>query len=420
MGTEGESPRHVLEYSIGTKRLAQIHFGFCILFTVCVALMIAGAFFGATPEIRSSLARSAAGFGALLSIHYFLYYRVVRPRANTRFHVYGDRIEIEREKKRSVARYDEIAKLYGRVYPSLGGDFGFVLKSGAIQGFSATLPGGERILEAIGESIPARKAELAELRANLIVCHHGYARIIEYFRGGRAFFTALHLFLIPFAFTAYMVGRQGKVLVIAAPASFFVETALGIFLAVFTLAVFFGYALNQLIDRPTLDLLAENPDARARNLIRERRILRDAAPVYLFALSALLGLYNRFDLNTLSRTETSVEVPHLGLAAGQTLWIDERANCVECAHGLREGELVVFLTKGSPTLGRLVGLPGASIDFSGTTSADRAPASDRVTIPAGKVAIRSNPNGDLLQIVDLADIRGRADEDIGRFFRSHD
>lgn len=417
MGSDPESPGQVLEYSIGTKRLALAHFGFCLFFTVCVGLMFAGAIYGATPEIRVSFGRSATLFTVLLVVHYFLYYKLVRPRANTRFHLFSDRIEIERGKERSVASFAEIAKLYGRVYPSLGGDFGLVLKSGAIYGFSATLPGAEKIIEAIGDFLPARKGELAELRANLIVCQHGYSRIIEYFRGSRAFFTTIHLFLIPFLFTAYMVGRQGKVLAIFEPVPFFVETAFGIFLAVVTLAVFFAYGLNRVIDRPTLDRLAENPADRARNLFRERRIFRDAIPVYLFALSAVLGFYNRYDLNTLSRTETSADVPHLGLAAGTTLWIDGRANCVDCAHGLREGELVVFEQKGSPTLGKIVGLPGAAVDFSAGGDPGRSPASDRVTVPAGKVAVRSNPEGDLLQLVDFADLRGRADESLRRFLR---
>jgi hypothetical protein len=166
--------------------------------------------------------------------------------------------------------------------------------------------------------------------------------------------------------------------------------------------------------------MIEDPVEDSRDLKHERAIFADALPVYLFLLFSLMSLYNRFDLNTLSRTEVPTDIPHLGYHAGQTLWIDGRANCLNCRHSLQEGDAVIFIREKVAVLGRLVALPGSPVPAPGGENPLRTPASELPIVPFGKAVLRSNPDGNLDQLVDLKDIRGRVSDSAETFFHAND
>ena len=155
-----------------------------------------------------------------------------------------------------------------------------------------------------------------------------------------------------------------------------------------------------------------------RDLERERRIFRDALPVYLFALFTVLGLYNRYDLNALSSTKTMKSIPQLGYQAGQTLWIDGRANCFRCRSSVHKGDVVLFSRDGALFLGKLVATPGEIAEVTARSVPGRAPASNTLTVPSGKIAVRSNPEGDLVELIDTGELRGRVLESLGAYLRT--
>ncbi len=406
------------------KGFAWLHLALCIFLGGAFLFTIFSAIFDSTPELRTQFGSMALMIGFLFGFNLCAFYWILLPKATSRFLVFDDRLEIHRGDRVTVAAYSDIAKVFGRVFPFGGGSYGFVMKTGKIHAFTSGLRGSEKLLDAVSDFDPALKSSFTELRTNLIVCAHGYERFYEYFSGNRAFFTFVHLGLVPFLFAAFMVGRQASIMTIAHPKLFFFEAAFGIYLCVLTLAVTFSVALNWIIDLPTLERMLEKPGDGSRDLERERSIFADALPVYLFMLLSLMSLYNRFDLNTLSRTEAPTDIPHLGYHAGQTLWIDGRANCLVCRHSLREGDTVVFIREKSGVLGKLVALPGSPIPPPANENPLRTPASypalNPALVPAGKLVIRSNPEGNLDQLVDLKDVRGRVNESVETFFRAND
>jgi hypothetical protein len=401
--TEIEKPRHILEYSSSVKRLALAQFGFAVFFAILVICMAIGAVSASEPEVRTALARALPAGILLLIFQLVVYFKFVRPTAISKIFVYEDRIEDHRGSHVAIARFADIVKMYGRVIPVFGGSFGFAIKTGEIFSFTAKLENAELLLDAIVAENPTRRSALAELRADLLTFRRGNDRIYAYCTGVRGLATLATLVVVPLAFSAYLVDRQGKMMSIAHPTAFFLQTAFGIGLAVFILTVFFGVAFNSLNSE-------ESPTK-----------MSDALPVYLFALFVILGTFNRFDLNTLGRTETTAEVPHLGLLAGETLWIDGRANCIGCRHSLSEGDMVIFMRDGAAVLGKVVAMPGKIAEITHPAEG-RTPASapESITLPTGKIAVRSNPSGDLVQVVSVGDVLGRAVESLGDFFHAGD
>jgi hypothetical protein len=415
-----KSPRAILEYPQFVKGFAWLHLALCTFLGGAVLFTIYSAIFAGSPEIRAQFGSIALMIVFLFGFNLCAFYWILLPKAASRFLVFDDRLEIHRGTNVTVVPFTNIAKVFGRVFPFAGGSYGFVMKTGKIHAFSASLRGSEKLLDAVSEFDPALKSSFTELRTNLIVCAHGYDRFYEYFSGNRAFFTFIHLGLVPFLFSAYMVGRQSSMMTIAHPKLFFVEATFGIYLCVVTLAVTFSVALNWIIDLPTLERMIEDPVEDSRDLKHERAIFADALPVYLFLLFSLMSLYNRFDLNTLSRTEVPTDIPHLGYHAGQTLWIDGRANCLNCRHSLQEGDAVIFIREKVAVLGRLVALPGSPVPAPGGENPLRTPASELPIVPFGKAVLRSNPDGNLDQLVDLKDIRGRVSDSAETFFHAND
>jgi hypothetical protein len=400
--------------------LTWLHLALCLFLAVFFVYTIVTTITETNPDRVRSFGTAVMMLGALLGFNFYTFIRVLLPRTLSEFHLFDDRLEIHDRGRVVVAPFSDIAKVFGRVFPFIGGTYGFVMKSGQVFAFTASLERSERIIDALTAIEPNRKVGLAELRANLVVCGHSFARFSEYFRGTRGFVTFVHSILIPFVFSAYLVGRQAEMMEIHHPKPFFLGATFGIFLAVWTLAITFAITLNWMIDLPTLERLVDRPNEDRRDIERESEIFRDALPIYLFVLFSLLGVYNRFDLNTLSRTEVSADVPHLDLREGDRLWIDGRANCLQCRHALRQGDRILFNRDDSVVLGKLVALPGDPVPTVGGALGIRVPASDSPRVPPGKIVARSNPNGDLDQLVDLRDVRGRAEEDLAAVLRATD
>ncbi|MBS1961294.1 MAG: hypothetical protein JST04_03685 [Bdellovibrionales bacterium] len=426
--SEVEQPLHTLEYRRWFKSLTWFHMAFCTFFAGVFLYAVHGSVFAPTPEMRTGFLGSILMIGMLLGLHLVFFFKFFHPRATSKFHVYADRLEVETGKRRRIAPYSEILKVYGQVLPVIGGNFGFILKSGEVFGFTTGLRDGALILDALVAHSPERREGLAELRAALIVRDHATDRTGEFFRGGRGLFTCLNLFVVPVVFAAYLVGRQGHSFSVPDPRSLVGHTTYGISLAVYSLVFFFVVTLNGILDFPIQERLVEEfsrggrekPESRARNLEFEKSMLRDALPIYLFALATILGAYNRFDLNLLSVTQVTAEAPHLGLSPGQLLWIDERANRVGGPHSLHEGDKVIFQKSEVVYLGKLVGVPGAVAKLSEPGEPGRKPASSEVTVEPGKIAVRSNPEGDRTEIVDQTAVRGRAVENLRDFIYSRE
>lgn len=389
-----ETPRFILGYSTFFKFGARLHLALCVFFALISLVAISSAIFN-FPKSEAGMAGNALAATLVAVVHCVLYFKFTHPFASARYLVFTDRLELHRGTLISVAKFAEIKKMYGRVFPFVAGAFGFVLADGRSFHFGAAVKDSHRILEAISDFNPTRGAELDDLRKDLILLHRGYERFLRFLGKNRFVFGTIHLFIIPFAFSAYLVSRQAKLFTIADPLPYFVKTFFLIFLAIFVLASFISFTLNRWLDLPNA---APDPD-------REKRMFRDAIPIYFFAVFTILGAYQRSDLNALGRVEITTDFPHLGIEAGQEFWVDQRANCVACAHALYPGDIILFKSSEGMKIGKLVDLPPKA----------RAPAATPEF-----VIVRFDANGGTLKPVALKDIVGRTEKNLADFLHSAD
>jgi hypothetical protein len=100
-----------------------------------------------------------------------------------------------------------------------------------------------------------------------------------------------------------------------------------------------------------------------------------------------------------------LEAKAFKLVPGKTIVIDNRFNCVSCAHAVSEGDLLLF---GRGTIGQVLALPGEVIAQTRSTSLGRSIASETVMeVPEGHIALKTGADGKEVVLVRIGDLVGK-------------
>lgn len=145
--------------------------------------------------------------------------------------------------------------------------------------------------------------------------------------------------------------------------------------------------------------------SKLRDLVLEDRIIQRTKWLQLVTCAVLIAAVVKSDLNLFSVTKLRLESKAFKLIPGKTIVIDNRYNCVDCFHAVKEGDLLLF---GRGTIGQVLALPGEVIAQTRTTSLGRSIASETVMeVPSGHIALKTGADGKEVVLVRIGDLVGR-------------
>lgn len=144
---------------------------------------------------------------------------------------------------------------------------------------------------------------------------------------------------------------------------------------------------------------------KLRDLVLEDRIIQRGKWLQVVSCALLLTVVVKSDLNLFSVTKLRLEAKAFKLKPGKTMVIDNRFNCVSCAHPVSEGDLLLF---GRGTIGQVLALPGEVIAQTRNTSLGRSIASETVMeVPADHIALKTGADGKDVVLVRIVDLVGK-------------
>lgn len=175
--------------------------------------------------------------------------------------------------------------------------------------------------------------------------------------------------------------------------------------------------INRIVNKKIQTRLQQDPNNKLRDVELEGTAYHKVLPFCLLGLLSFYMAVYHFDLNTLTFSRPMVDVPHLQLHQAETVFVDNRFNCLRCNYSLKREDRIVFKKEnGQEFLGRLIGVPGEVVQINNKGTDGRYIAStEEIKIPEGKVAVRVNPDGSALTLVNVDQIRGRITTDLSHF-----
>jgi len=145
--------------------------------------------------------------------------------------------------------------------------------------------------------------------------------------------------------------------------------------------------------------------SKIRDLDFERSMVQKSKWVHVSVCGAVLACVLATDLNLYSVIRLSADAKAYKLEPGRTVVIDNRFNCVSCAHAVREGDVLVF---GKGVIGEVLAVPGEVIAQARPTTIGRSIASETVMeIPAGVIALKTGPKAQEVVLVPIGDLVGK-------------
>jgi hypothetical protein len=145
-------------------------------------------------------------------------------------------------------------------------------------------------------------------------------------------------------------------------------------------------------------------EIKIRDVSKEDFILQRSKFFQFITCATLMAFMIKMDLNLFSITKLKASIEQFNLRAGQTLVVDTRYNCVQCAHSIVEGDLILF---GKGSVAQILALPGEVIAQTQANSLGRSIASDTITtVPQGHVALKTG-KGQEMVIIKISDLIGK-------------
>lgn len=361
---------------------------------------------------------AAINSGIVWLFLYVEYVFLLNPLAMSKIQVFKDRLIIQRGKKETIVPFSEITQVKGSVRKSLGGWFSLVLRNGKSHRFTVVLERADYIIDAVIAFNPQLmdQAKYSVLRTNIILTDHGLARLYSFFGEDYRWITAIHLLFLPAGFAAFLNYEQGQLIIIKQPWPFYFMTLFYLYIPILILVAVVLTIVNSVIDRATQQRLNQFPENKLRDTTMESNVYRKVFPAYVLGLIGIFAVVHKFDLNTLSWTRARLEIPYMNIHTSELIWVDMRFNCLKCPYSLQRDDQVLLRKGGRTNFGKVVGIPGEVAQINAIDSNDRFLAStSETTIPEGKVAIRMKPDGSVVRLVNIEEIRGRITTDFSHF-----
>ena len=205
-----------------------------------------------------------------------------------------------------------------------------------------------------------------------------------------------------FLISAYFV--QSRAIEIHQQGLYFFRLFMFSLLVLLSTAFFYSIVVKKFIFDKKVEDQVSNFEDKVRDMEFEGIVLQRSKIFQLVTSCFVLALVVRLDVNLYSVSKVKEDLAIFNLKKGNTILVDNRFNCVNCRHSLRDGDIVIF---GRGVIGQLMAKEGETVGLISQDTQGRMIASENVQeVPAGHVAIRAGNGNDIVFI--------RIDELIGR------
>lgn len=351
------------------------------------------------------LTLSAYSYELIVSSIFFIgsflfYFLWLRSKLNHSVQVFSDHILIHNGKKKEELWYAEIDSACVVCWSI----FYVKMKNGLKYYFNSSLERVDYIWEGIHEARPdlITKSEFEEFRVKLVQYDHHQKRKEWFFK--HKMVDIFNWILLPVMFISLTYMFQSKQLEIHQQTLYFFRLFMFSMLVLLVTTFFYSIVLKKAIFDKKISSQLENAEGKVRDLEFEGVILQRSKLFQLITASFLLFTVVKFDVNLYSLSKVKEDLAHFELKKGHTIWVDNRYNCVGCAHSLKDGDLVVF---GRGTIGQLLAKEGEKVGQIAEDQQGRTIASENVhEVPAGHVAVKA-ANGKDIIFVRMSELVGR-------------
>jgi hypothetical protein len=278
------------------------------------------------------------------------------------------------------------------------------MRDGQTWWLSASIERIEYIWEGLAKACPEQMngfANFEEFRIKLVQYDHHEKRKEWFFRHRVLDFINWIVLPSVVMFIAFKV-QTSEVYIYSKPLYFFRLVMYALFTTITSAFVWSIIMKVFVFDKQVIENLKD--DIKIRDVTKEDFILQRSKFFQLITCAVLMAFMIKMDLNLFSITKLKASIEQFNLRAGQTLVVDTRYNCVECAHPVVEGDLILF---GKGSVAQILALPGEVIAQTQANSLGRSIASDTITtVPQGHVALKTG-KGQEMVIIKISDLIGK-------------
>lgn len=342
------------------------------------------------------------GFVSLAILLPGVYLWWLHPKLTRKVQVFDDRIKIVTKDLAWDLSFNDIEKIE-RPFSSF---IKIVMRDGHGWWFSAAIERPDYLWEGLMKARPeliGGKDKYESFRIELVKYDHHEKRK-EWFLRHRLIDVFYWLALPAFALiVGYFV--QSNEVIIHSKAFYFFRLLMYSLFALIICAFAWSVILKRFVFDKKIEEKIKNEASKLRDLELEDAVLRKAKIFQTLTCSAVLVGLISADLNLFSITKLKDGAQAFRMSPGKTIVVDNRFNCVSCAHSVKEGDLLIF---GRGTLGEVMALPGEVIAQTRQTDVGRSIASETVTeVPEGHVAIKTGASGRDVVLVPISELVGK-------------
>jgi hypothetical protein len=398
-----DEPR-ILEYRNQVKILAGFFKYLCAALFICSLVLIVMSFFSIEKN-KDLLFGGGISIGILWFIFYLEYQFLLKPLASSKILLCVDKMIIRRGTKKIEIEYSDIVEIKSIVNKNLGGWFTLILKNKKKHQFTIVLERVEYILEAVIAFNPKLMPDqqYQKLRTQLILSDHGLARMYEMFSKKKRLATFLNLVGIPVVFSTALYFKQSHDFIIQSPADYFFDLSVGFLIFFAIMWGIFSMVMNHVVDKKMMLKLQASKEKK-RDIVFEERVFKQFIPAYFFTTAITLLAVYVTDLNTLGTTSIARDAAYLEIKESDTLWYDQRYNCMNCKYAIKKNDVVILE---SNFIGKVIGYPGDYVSINNKDRNGRFIASTQEQkVPKDQIAFLTS-GGKVLKLVNENEIRGK-------------
>ncbi len=340
-------------------------------------------------------------FASMLFFVPALYLWWLHPKLTQTVQVYSDHIRVSTKEFSWEIAFNDIMAIELPFHSMIR----LRMKDGHSWWFSAALERSDYLWEGLMRARPelvGGKDGFEDFRLKLVQYDHHEKRKEWFFR--HRLLDVLNWVVLPALALVIGYQVQAEDVVINSKSLYFFR--LGMYSLLVTIVCAFGWSVvlkKFVFDKMVKKQMEEG--TKLRDLVYEDRVIQRAKWFQVVTCALLLSAVVKGDLNLFSLTKLRLEAKAFKLVPGKTIVIDNRFNCVSCAHAVNEGDLLLF---GRGTIGQVLALPGEVIAQTRNTSLGRSIASETVMeVPEGHIALKTGADGKEVVLVRIGDLVGK-------------
>jgi hypothetical protein len=354
-----------LRYHFPIRWLRYPFLVFVFIFSLFALLSTSGIIFTAffspdnteiTPTIAVISASMILGSNVILVL---LYQLMIKRAALSKIYVHGDHFLIQRGKVEIIVPYREIKAIKSKM-TMIGGWFTVRTHSKGNYHFGRTLEGADSLLDSIlsFNSSLLEPKKLRELKISFISNDRTIERCCSLFKKDFFRIGYFHFIGMPILFSIGLLSLQKNTLLIHSKSTFLWASFSEVFTYMYFIFLLGFFPFTYYLNRNVRENLRNGKQKPERDLNYERGLLKKLLPIYTLLITGLFYVSLKIGVGSVGLWISGDHYTFLGVKPFESLTLDRRYNCLECAFPIQQGDLVLVSDlKGKEHLAKVIEIP---------------------------------------------------------------